>query len=414
MKSGPPNTKITIAGQLMLPGPSGEVRIEPGALTVKDGRIASVQTGGLPETFDQGGPDHLITPGWIDAHLHLPQVTCRGAYGKPLLEWLETVVFPAEIRWKDPASVEEDLNRLGKELLASGTTGFVAFSSNHRSATLTALEWASESKFRARIGQAVSDQHLPGPLRLKTHECLRDTEFLLERFPPGQAVEAAVAPRFALSCSVDLLCGCAQLAQTSGAWIETHLAETPAETARANQLHNSRDYTSIYRQSGLLGPRTLLGHGIYLDQGEIQAIRESGSTIVHCPTSNSFLRSGTMPLQRWGEAGLSLALGSDIAGGYELSMVRTARAMLEQTFFSQSAPPAAAQAWWWISGGNAEALGWPDLGCLRPQAQATLLVHRPPKNILHGPRPLEELLWTWRDHWLEAIFLAGKEINPPT
>lgn len=413
MRSPSTSTEITIAGQLMLPGASGEVRIEPGALTVKDGRITSVRTGEIPDTFDRGGRAHLITPGWIDAHLHLPQVTCRGAHGKPLLEWLETVVFPAEARWRDPSAVEEDLGRLQTELLGSGTTGFAAFSSNDRSSTLRALEWASGNRFRARIGQAVSDQHLPGPLQLKTHECLRDTEFLLERFPPGQAVEAAVAPRFALTCSPDLLRGCAKLAEASEAWVETHLAETPAETARANQLHNSRGYTSIYRQSGILGPRTLLGHGIYLDQGELQAIRESGSTIVHCPTSNSFLRSGTMPLQRWGQAGLSLALGSDIAGGYELSMVRTARAMLEQTFFSGSTPPTAAQAWWWISGGNAEALGWPDLGCLRPQAQATLLVHRPPKNILHGPRPLEELLWTWRDHWLEAIFLAGKEIPLP-
>lgn len=403
---------LLLAGHLMLPAGDGKVELLRGWIEVAAGKIEKVESGDPPRSPDAGGPHHVISPGWIDAHLHLPQFDCRGVHGQPLLEWLEATVFPAEARWSDPDHAERRATAAFQQLLAVGTTGIAAYSSNHPEATLRALTAARDIGLRATIGQALSDQQLPENLAAPPETSLSALRETLGLFPAGGRVEASIAPRFALTCSDSLLRGAGKMAAEAGVVVQTHLAETAEESAVARQRHHALSYTSIYADAGLLSDRTLLAHGIYLDERELSLIRESRSVVVHCPTANSFLRSGTMPLEAWRREGIRFAIGSDIAGGFELAMPRVARSMLELTFYSRSTPPSAAEAWWMITGGNAEALGWSNAGRLETGCAADLLLLSPPPGVMERGRPLEELLWGWDNRWLDKVFLEGQPVAP--
>lgn len=406
------NMKRVISGQLVLPAEADRVRIAPGWLAVEGGVISELVEGEVRSDADFGGPEHLISPGFIDAHLHLPQFPCLGAYGMQLLDWLQSVVFPAEARWADAAVATADCRRVIGDLLAHGTTGIMAFATNHRDATEAALQVCQEMGIWAKVGQALSDQGLPPALSQPTKKNIDDCRQTLDRWPPAGSgrVCAAVAPRFALTCSEALMYACGELAAGHGAWVETHLAEMEAECERACALHDSPDYTSIYARCGLLGPRSFMGHGIYLSAAERKTLAESGTVVAHCPTSNTFLRSGTMPRLQWLNDGLRVAVGSDVAGGYERSMVRVARSMLEVSFFAGEAPASAAQAWHAITSGNAALLGWDRTGQLAVGMDADIVLAQPDPAWLNAPDPLGYLLWSWDDRWLKQVFLRGHRL----
>ena len=132
--------------------------------------------------------------------------------------------------------------------------------------------------------------------------------------------------------------------------------------------------------------------------------------IAHCPTANSFLRSGAMPWREHLEAGVGVTLGSDIGGGYERAMPRVAKAMIETASARGDAYPSAAQAWWQITGGNAAALGWQDVGSLQAGASADLLVIEPDVPWLDHVDPLAMLLWAWDDRWLKRTVVQGRDV----
>ncbi len=414
----PPST-TTVAGMLMLPAPTGEaVALAPGRITIEDGFIAAVvcsEAAGPPPDADLGGPGWLICPGFIDAHLHLPQVEAVGGFGLDLLAWLERVIFPAEQQWADAGRAEAAVAAALDELLSFGTTGFCAFSSIHPEATRRALEHAAARRLRCAIGQTVIDHSGPEQWLAPARQRVEETASLLETFPPhapapdGVACRTAamVAPRFAPMCSMELMQGLAELATRHDALIASHIAETSEECELAAAAHGGLPYARIYEQAGVLGPRTLLGHGIHLDGPGREALARTGTTIVHCPTANRFLGSGTMNRPALSAAGVRLALGSDLGAGGERSMVRVARAMLELARPWGDVPPAA-HAWWQITGGNADALGWPGAGRLEAGAEADLLAVRPPEGWERCTHPLERLLFAWDDRWLRAAWVDGR------
>jgi guanine deaminase len=266
-----------------------------------------------------------ILPGLIDLHSHLPQYEAVAADGLELLPWLERHIFPAEERFADALHASATARQYLKDALSLGTTTAVLYTTIHAEATDTIFREAEACGIRAVIGKTMMDRHAPETLREDTETSLRESEELCRAWHgrDGGRLRYAFTPRFAPSCSRELMLGAGRLAREYEAFIQTHLAENLQELEWVRRLFpEAADYTDVYRQLGLLGPRTLLGHGIHLAPSERRVLRDSGSHLVHCPSSNAFLQSGIMPLQKWLEEGLSVGLGTDVGAGPSLSMFR--------------------------------------------------------------------------------------------
>lgn len=387
--------------------PDQRVSLHHGAVRLEGARIAEV--GDLAGTVDLGGPGCVVCPGLIDVHLHLPQFDSIGADGMTLLDWLGRVVFPAEARWEDPAYAGQMTERVVGQLLAHGTTGIAAYATVHHEAALAAMDVLGRSGLRGYVGQVLMDRNAPVQLCRDADQLIVETASLLERKVVGR-VEPAVTPRFAISCTGPLLERAGELAGRYGAVVQTHLAETQRECALIGELFNGVRYTEVYQRAGLLGPRSILGHGIWLDEQERRILSETGSIIAHCPTANTFLQSGAMDRAGLLAGGIRLGLGSDVAGGPDRSMVRVARAMIETAKGRGSVAPTPAEAWWQITAGNADVLGWADGGRIATGRCADLIVFEPDIPWRDAPDPLGVLLYAWDDRWLRQVVLEGRVV----
>ncbi len=400
---------MLLAGQLLLEDSAPRCRLAPGYLRIDQGRIQEVVIGELPKQPDFGGPGYVISPGFIDSHLHLPQFDMIGAHGLPLLEWLNQVTFPAERRWENVDFARSMTQRVLNQCLSHGTTTICAYATVHHQSALAALETAMAVGMRGVIGQVLMNREAPAYLVRSAGELIEQTSQLIDRFPPTGRMAAAVTPRFAISCTSDLLLTAAALAHERGAIVQTHLAETRAECKLVSKLFDGKSYVDVYGDAGLLTPKTVFGHGIYLDRIDRDRLAAGGSIIAHCPTANSFLRSGTMSRQELLTDNVTVALGSDIGAGYERSMVRVARAMITTAADLGDDYPSAASAWHSITAGNADALGWSDAGRLRVGDPADLVIIEP--NIAwqnESVDPLSMLMFAWDDRWIKRVYLRGE------
>ncbi|MFN3166736.1 MAG: amidohydrolase family protein, partial [Phycisphaeraceae bacterium] len=422
---------MRIAGWLMLvdevahgEGSAGRVRLSRGAVEVEGGRIVEVVEGDEESDCELGGPGCVVMPGLIDAHVHLPQFGIVGAHGMGLLDWLTRVTFPAESAWADAEVARAQARSAIGRMLACGTTGFAAYATVHGEGARAALEVASDMGVRAHVGQVLMDRGAPAALCRPAGQLIDESAALLDAYPPGGRVCAAVTPRFAPTCSENLLNAAGELAAKHGALIQTHLAETPAECGRVRELFGGSGYAQVYDDAGLLSDRAVLGHGIYLDDDERALLASRGATIAHCPLANSFLMSGRFDRGRAIRAGVRVALGSDLGAGYEPSMVRVARAVVETAGalaidasarrVDRAPLPSASEAWYAVTRGNAEALGWADGGRLSPGGVADLVVVEPTIDLprLAGggsvPDALSALLFGWDDRWVRATLVRGR------
>lgn len=266
-----------------------------------------------------------ILPGLVDLHAHLPQYEAVAADGLELLAWLERHIFPAEARFSDGAHAQAAARRYLQDALSLGTTTAVLYTTTHAEATDTIFREAEACGIRAVIGKTMMDRHAPEALLEDTATSIKESEVLCRAWHgrDGGRLSYAFTPRFAPCCSSELMAGAGRLARDYGAFIQTHLAENLQELEWVRRLFpEAASYTDVYRRCDLLGPRTLLGHGIHLQPSERRLLRDQGCSLVHCPSSNAFLQSGTMPLRAWLEEGLSVGLGTDVGAGPSLSMFR--------------------------------------------------------------------------------------------
>jgi guanine deaminase len=391
----------------------------PGHLVVEDGFIVHIDATRPAPSCDLGGEEFIVSPGFVDTHLHLPQFDSIGADNLELLDWLDRVIFAAELKWNDVDYARAISARVADELHSFGTTSIAAYATSSHASTQAALDCFAAAGFAGHIGQVLMDRNAPESLLVPSGLALGQAATLQQR---GD-IAPAVTPRFAIACSPEMLRGAGRLAMKTGWYVQTHLAETQREIATVQSLFPNKTYTQVYEEAGLLTSRTLLGHGIYLAPDELALLHSHGSTIAHCPTANRFLDSGTMDWLAYEHRRLSLSLGSDIGAGPDRSMIRVARAAIDASKQSLASRPhtppdsrptildplSAEQVWWTITAGNAEKLGLTKRGHLATGTVADLLLIRPTKPLSES-FPIGNLLYGWDDRWLHSTLARGRVV----
>jgi guanine deaminase len=269
-------------------------------------------------------PRALLMPGFVDTHLHLPQMHMRGVYGRDLLTWLRDYILPAEAQFASPVVARRMAREFFAELLRNGTTCAMVYSSVHARATDIAFEEAARSGIRAVIGKVMMDRNVPAALRESPERSLADSHSLFRRwqgFDRGRLLYA-FAPRFAPSCSVRLMQNTGRLAERLKARVTTHLAETESELRLTRRMFPGYSrYTELYYRMGLLGPRTVAAHCIHLDASEYRRLAATDTRVAHCPSANLFLHAGSMDLRRMERERITVGLGTDVGAGPSFSLV---------------------------------------------------------------------------------------------
>ena len=354
-----------------------------GVVLVEKGRIKAVGPTGSVDvgsaevrTYPEGC---LILPGLIDPHIHLPQTRVVASYGAQLLEWLQTYTFPEERRFADPAYAAEGARFFHDELLRNGTTTAVAFCSVHAASVDAYFAEAERRGMRMLGGKVMMDRGAPDWLLDDPETGYAETTALIERWHGKGRLGYAIAPRFAITSTEAQLAATKALVQENpDCWVQTHLAENTAEIRLARELYPSAaSYTDIYDRFGLLGPRSLFGHCIHLDDAEVDRLAATGSIAVFCPTSNLFIGSGLFDLARLRAKGVRTALATDIGGGTSYSMLQTA-AEAYKVLQLQGQNWPAFEAFHAMTRGNAAALGLEDeIGTLDVGTVADLVVLDP-------------------------------------
>lgn len=283
------------------------------------GRLSGYEIRPLP-------PQSLITPGFVDMHVHLPQMEVAGCQEKDLLSWLERHIFAAESRFADDSHAQRVSRWFFEELLKNGTTTAAVFLTSHDKATSIAFETALELGNRVVMGQNLMDTNAPDALIKPAAQMLRETEAHCQHWH-GQddgRLQYAWMPRFAITSTEELLAGIGQLRrQYPDVYLHTHLSEQiPEIEAVKRQFPWAADYTQVYEQFGLLGERTILAHGIHLSDGELDRIQALDASLAHCPCSNFFLKSGRFRLMEVLRRHMRFGLGSDVGAGPELSIFK--------------------------------------------------------------------------------------------
>lgn len=415
-------------GTVLQPRTAAECDVVAGASVriAADGKITAVESGREPGGDAIGGADCWILPGFVDAHCHVPQWDRRGIDGLSLFDWHETVVYPAELRFKDAGFAERLAEDFTTGMIAHGTTTVAAFGSPFPESVDRVFSVFANRGLRAIFGLMLNDTHCPEPLCQGTDDALNHARELGAKWHGAEngRLNYAFSPRMTICCSEKMMRGTAALAGMLKCYIQTHVAESPAEVdAVRRAFPDQLDDVDVLAEMGLLTPRTLLGHGVVLSQAQRQQVAEAGTAVVHCPTANLFLESGLMDYVAHRAAGVPMALGSGIAGGPDPFMPRVAVECIQtaKTLKVHAIPrgahhaPAPAEAWWVLTRGAAEALNFGDrIGAVEPGYEADLLVVRPERWIrdLAPDQQMSALLYTLRPQQIEHVFIAGKRVGP--
>ena len=295
-------------------------------LVGEDGRIVGAQVqdpGPRWQRHDHRGK--LLMPGFIDTHVHCPQLDVLASHGAGLLDWLETYTFPAELRYADAAVAQTGAARFLDALLAHGTTAAVVFPTVHKVSVEALFAAGAQRGMRIVAGKVLMDRHAPAGLLDDVVGAERDCEELIARWHGQGRASYAVTVRFAATSTPAQLAMAGELCRRhAGLFMQTHVAENLDEVRWVAELFpQARSYLDVYHQHGLLHERAVLAHGIWLDAYDRALLRDTGAQIAFCPTSNTFLGSGLFDWQAAIDSGHRVSLASDVGGGTSLSMLRT-------------------------------------------------------------------------------------------
>lgn len=312
------------------PFAGGELRADEDiALTVTDGTIGA--RGSLAEARAQSPSaevvdlrDGILLPGFVDTHVHYPQVRAIGGLGMPLLDWLDQCALPEEEHMADAAYAGQVAEEFLTGLKRAGTTSALVFGAHQASAMDLFFAAADRSQLRITAGLVVGDRLLKDALHTTPETAAAQAQHLIESWHGHGRLRYAVTPRFSLSATDELLAACAQtFASRDDLYFTSHINENPAEVAGVAELFpRAAHYLDTYDRHGLLGPRSVLAHDVHPTAGELTRMAQTGTSVSHCPSSNASLGSGLFPMRAHLDAGVHLALGSDVGGGTGFSLIK--------------------------------------------------------------------------------------------
>jgi guanine deaminase len=363
----PESPPFVLRGRLLTPLADGGTRHEPDALIQVDaaGRLTYIgDATGRPDMARVAVDlrPWVLLPGMVDLHAHLPQLPNAGlGAGMDLLAWLERYIFPLE-RSFDAPTAERVAPAAWRAFAAAGTTTALVYGAVYEASLDATFRAAEAHGIRAIVGKVMMDRITYDPTidpSTILDRTLAESARLIERWHGADdgRLRYAVTPRFAVSCTADLLRESAALAASTGTYWQTHVSEDDGEIAEVARLFpEAIDYVDVYDRASGLGERTVLAHAVHLSDRELGRLVDTGTRVAHCPISNLFLASGVMPLGRYLDAGLPLGLGSDVAGGPDLSMFSVMRV----GFYAQNARRVAGLE----TGRVLEPLEWLRLGSL--------------------------------------------------
>ncbi|MEO8370676.1 MAG: guanine deaminase [Candidatus Solibacter sp.] len=302
-----------------------------GALLVEGGVIReageySAIRAAHPEVAVRDLRGGAILPGFIDTHVHFPQLRIIGGLGCGLLEWLNRFALPEEVRLGENAYAKAVAGEFVDALASHGTTTALVFGSHFHDATALLFEAAAAKGLRIATGLVLSDRLLPDALRSSPERAYRESRALIDRFHQRDGLRYAVTPRFALSASEAMLEVCQTLmSECAGAAFQTHLNENPQEIADVlRAFPRAQHYLSAYDRYGLVGSRSVFAHNVHPEDCELDRLAAAGAAVSHCPCSNAVLGSGLFPMARHIAAGVRIALGTDVGAGTGFGMLKEA------------------------------------------------------------------------------------------
>ncbi|TPE51392.1 guanine deaminase [Amaricoccus solimangrovi] len=379
---------------------------------------AAVRPGVEPERYEG-----LLCPGFIDAHVHYPQMQVIGAYGTELLEWLTTYTFPAEQSFADDAHAARVAGLFLRELLRAGTTTAVVYCTVHPG-SVDAF-FAESARFNTRMiaGKVLMDRNAPPALLDTAERGYTESRALIERWHGVGRQLYCVTPRFApTSTEAQLDAAGALVRETPGVFTQTHLCENRAEIEWVRELFPAREsYLDVYAHAGLVGPRSMFGHAIHMHEGDFQTCHDTGAALAFCPTSNLFLGSGLFRLYDAMDPKrpVRVGLGTDVGGGTSLSQLRSLDEAYKVVALS-GAKLDAVRGFWLATAGGAEALRLGDrLGRIAPGYEADLVVLDPKATPFMAFRTgycqsIEELLFALMimgdDRAIRRTYVAGERV----
>lgn len=354
--------------------------IRHGAIAIEGDKIAAVGEADVlraqfsqAKITDTGGA--LLSPGFVDSHVHYPQTAIIASWGKRLIDWLNTYTFPEESRFADASHATQIAETYFDIVTAAGTTTTVSYCTIHPESVDAYFTAAQKRGLRVLGGKTCMDRNAPDSLRDTAQSAYDDSKALIERWHGQDRLSYVITPRFAPTSTPEQLEALGALwAENPDLLMQTHISEQHEEIAWVSDLFpDARDYLDVYERFGLVGPGALLGHAIHLTERERDRIRETDASLIHCPTSNMFIGSGLFDMKGLSEQGHRIGLASDIGGGSSFSMLRTMAAAYEVGQLSGTALHPA-QLWWLATAGSANALHMGDrIGWLEPGYEADII-----------------------------------------
>ncbi|MFP5347285.1 MAG: guanine deaminase [Actinomycetes bacterium] len=357
------------------PFTGGRLRAEEdGGLLVRDGVV--VERGAFSELRGRHADEDvvdlsggLVLPGFVDTHVHYPQVHALAGLGMPLLEWLERCALPEEARLVDDGYAAAVAREFLSGLAQAGTTTALVFGAHFAAAVDTLFAEAERAGLRITSGLVVSDRLLRDELLTTSKRAFEEGLTLARRWHDVGHTRYAVIPRFSLSCSEAMLDSCAALlSEVPTAWFTSHVNENVHEIATVASLFESDHYLATYDQHHLVGRRSVLAHNVHPTDHELELLAARDASIAHCPTSNCALGSGLFPLARHLAAGVRVALGSDVGAGTGFSLLKEGLQayFVQQLLGEEGVHLEPAHLLYLATSAGADALGLADVGSLGP------------------------------------------------
>ncbi|MCA3224272.1 MAG: guanine deaminase [Burkholderiales bacterium] len=411
-------------------GGAGAVRlVQDGLLVIEAGRVVAHGEYDLlvPHWRDATATldDHrgsLITPGFIDTHLHLPQIDVIASPAPGLLDWLERHTFPTEAGSADPARCAESAAFFLDELARQGTTSACVYGTVHPQSVQALFEAALARDVRLVAGKCLMDVNCPENLRDTAAGGVQDSADLAARWHGRGRLGYAITPRFAATSSRAQLAAAGELARAQPQlYVQSHVAENLDEVRWVAELFpEARSYLDVYERYGLLNRHSVYAHCIHFDAADRARMAAQGAVAAVCPTSNLFLGSGLFDFAAAAAAGMAVTLATDVGGGQSFSMFSAMRSAHEVARLRGQALDAF-RLWYWATRGAALALGWPQVGTLEPGAEADVIVMNLRATPLLARRTaragsLEELLFALLvlgdDRVIAQTYIAGQPMKP--